>query len=257
MGKTVTDELVLRNVCGDPEDLCGLELPRSFSTIAGMLHDSRPIYGIGAVARLLGVPPRTIRAWEDRYGVVSPHRSPGGRRLYSREEVERLRFVTELTADGVQPADAHRLLAEHIQDGASGISERPVPEGTRQLVLVVDRDPHAADLAEYFLRSEGYEVELALDEADAEAKVADLSPRLAVVELLVGGGRGAELCRRLKERGAAPVLAVSILDAREAALASGADAFLRKPLEPHEFLSTVNDLLSAKAATDRREATQR
>jgi DNA-binding transcriptional MerR regulator len=215
------------------------------------LHDSRPIYGIGAVARLLGVPPSTIRAWEDRYGVVSPQRSPGGRRLYSREEVDRLRFVKELTDDGVQPADAHRLLAEHIQDGASGRSQRRVGEGTSQLVLVVDRDPHAADLAEHFLRSEGYEVELSSDVADAVGKVADLSPRLAVVELLVGGGRGADLCRHLKERGPAPVLAVSTLDAREDALAAGADAFLRKPLEPSEFLSTVNELLSARTAADR------
>ena len=215
-----------------------------------MLHDSRPIYGIGAVARLLGVPQSTIRAWEDRYRVVSPQRSPAGRRLYSREEVERLRFVKELTDDGVQPADAHRLLAEHIQDGASRLAERRVGEGASQLVLVVDRDPHAADLAEYFLRSQGYEVELASDAADAVNKVAELSPRLAVVELLMGGGRGAGLCQRLKSRGAAAVLAVSTLDDREAALAAGADAFLSKPLEPFEFLSTVNELLSARTATD-------
>jgi DNA-binding transcriptional MerR regulator len=221
------------------------------------LSDSRPIYGIGAVARLLGVPQSTIRAWEERYGVVSPHRSPGGRRLYSREEVERLRFVKELTDDGVQPADAHRLLAERIQDGASREPDRRGGGGTGQLVLVVDRDPHAADLAEHFLRSEGYEVELASDAADAERKLAELSPRLAVVELLVDGGRGVELCRHLKERVPAPVLAVSSLDAREAALAAGADAFLRKPLEPSEFLSAVHDLLSVKADPDRAAGTRR
>lgn len=221
-----------------------------------VLPDSRPIYGIGAVARLLGVPPSTIRAWEERYGVVSPHRSPGGRRLYSREEVERLRFVKELTDDGIQPADAHRLLAEHIEDGTSGASDRGTGERASKLVLVVDRDPHAADLAEFFLRSEGYEVELATDAADAERKAAELSPRLAVVELLVGGGRGADLCRRLKEQGSAPVLAVSTLDVQEAATAAGADAFLRKPLEPFEFLSAVNDLLFVRAATDRSAGTR-
>jgi DNA-binding transcriptional MerR regulator len=219
------------------------------------MHDSRPIYGIGAVARLLGVPPSTIRAWEERYGVVSPQRTPGGRRLYSREEVERLRFVKELTDDGVQPADAHRLLAEHIRDGSSRSPARRFGDATSQLVVVVDRDPHAADLAEHFLRSEGYEVELASDAIDAQSKVADLSPQLVVVELLVGGGRGPDLCRILKERGPTRVLAVSALDARESALAAGADAFLRKPLEPSEFLSTVNDLLSVGPAHDRTAGT--
>jgi DNA-binding transcriptional MerR regulator len=218
----------------------------SFSTMRRVKDDSRPIYGIGAAARLLGVPPSTIRAWEDRYGVVSPQRSPAGRRLYSREEMEHLRFVKQLMDDGVQPSDAHRLLAEHIRDGTSGMAEGRAGEGT-DLVLVVDRDPHAADLAEYFLRSEGYEVEVALDAAEAERRVAELSPRLVVVELLVGGGRGADLCRHLKEADSAAVLAVSTLNAREPALAAGADAFLPKPLEPFDFLSTVSDLLSARA----------
>ena len=248
---TVPVAVVVRKICVGHVDVFAMTSSQFALRIARDLDDSRPIYGIGAVARLLLVPASTIRAWEDRYGVVSPHRSPGGRRLYSREEVERLRFVKELTDDGVQPADAHRLLAEHIRDAASGIPERRVRERTSQLVLVVDRDPHAADLAGHFLRSEGYEVELASDVADAESKLADLSPRLAVVELLVGGGRGVELCRDLKARGRAPVLAVSTLDVREAALAAGADAFLRKPLEPSEFLSTVNELLSVGAAADR------
>lgn len=212
-----------------------------------MAQDSRPIYSIGAVARLLGVTPATIRTWEERYGLISPHRSPGGRRLYSRDEVERLRFVKEKIDEGIQPADAHRLLAERVEEGGSGVAEETAHEGPRLLILLAERDPYAADLSEYFLRTEGYDVHLALDEADAEEKFAELSPQLAIIELLLSGGVGADLCRRLKEQHSAPILAVSTLDARDAALAAGADAFLQKPLEPLELVSTVKDLLGSSA----------
>lgn len=207
-----------------------------------MPPDSRPIYSIGAVARLLGITPGTIRTWEERYGVIAPQRSPGGRRLYSREEVERLRFVKTKIDEGIQPADAHRLLAE--QAGArSERLERTTQGGARPLILLVERDPYAADVIEYVLRREGYDVDVATDMPDAERKFAVLSPQLAIVELLLSGGEGLELCRRLKERRAARVLAVSVLDARAAALAAGADAFLRKPLDPVVLVSTVNDVL--------------
>jgi len=207
-----------------------------------MPRDSRPIYSIGAVARLLGITPGTIRTWEDRYGVISPQRSPGGRRLYSRDEVERLRFVKMKIDEGIQPADAHRLLAERA-DAGPDLSERTTQGGPRPLILLAERDPYAADLIEYFLRREGYEVDVASDAADAERKFSGLSPQLAIIELLLSGGEGADLCRRLKERRAAPVLVVSTLDARDAALTAGADAFLQKPLDPLALVSTVKDLL--------------
>src|SRR3954447_7391253 len=118
-----------------------------------MSRDTRPMYGIGAVGRLLGITPSTIRTWEDRYGLVSPQRSPGGRRLYSRDEVERLRFVKMKVDEGVQPADAHRLLAERTDMGAA-LVERAVQGGPLPLILLVERDPYATDLAEHFLRRE-------------------------------------------------------------------------------------------------------
>jgi DNA-binding transcriptional MerR regulator len=211
-----------------------------------MTQDSRPIYSIGAVARRVGVRQSTIRTWEERYGVVAPHRSAGGRRVYSREEVERLRFVKMKVDEGMQPADAHRLLTERIEGGGGRrLPEERAYESSRPLVLLVDRDPFAADLSEHFLRAEGYDVHVVLDKADAESKFTELSPRLAVLELVLPGGGGGDLVRRFKQGGAA-VLAVSSLDVRNTALAAGADAFLQKPLEPREFVSTVTDLLDSK-----------
>jgi DNA-binding transcriptional MerR regulator len=212
-----------------------------------MSQDSRPIYGIGAVARLLGITPSTIRTWEERYGMVSPQRSPGGRRLYSRDEVDRLRYVKMKVDEGLQPADAHRLLAEQ---GGAGPVERAEKGSRRPLILLVERDPYATDLLEYFLRSEGYDIDVATDAAEAENKVVGLSPQLTIIELLLSGGEGVHLCRRLKERSAASVLAVSTLDGRDAALAAGADAFLRKPLDPLVLTSTVRDLIRASALVE-------
>jgi DNA-binding transcriptional MerR regulator len=205
-------------------------------------QDSRPIYSIGAVARLLGLTPGTIRTWEERYGIISPKRSPSGRRLYSRDEVECLRFVKARIEEGIQPADAHRLLAERALAG-SELTERTRQKGPRPLILLAERDPYAAELMEYFLRREGYEVDVASHITDAERKFADLSPQLAIIELLLDGGEGTDLCRRLKEQRPSPVLAVSPLEARDAALSAGADVFLQKPLDPLVLTSTVRDLL--------------
>jgi DNA-binding transcriptional MerR regulator len=207
---------------------------------------SSPIYSIGAVARMLDIPPATLRTWEERYGLPSPERSPGGHRLYSRDQVDQLRFVKVQLAQGMAPADAHRLLAERLDAGSLSFSE-PEAGKTRLLVLLAERDPYAAELSEYFLRTEGYEVASALDTADATQKVEELTPSMTVVDLLISGGGGLELCRQLKQRSDAPILAISTLDTSDAALEAGADAFLQKPLDPLQLVSAVKDLLGASA----------
>jgi DNA-binding response OmpR family regulator len=68
-----------------------------------------------------------------------------------------------------------------------------------------------------------------------------------VVELLISGGSGFSLCRFFKHDHDVPVVAVSVLECRDRALAAGADAFLRKPLDPPRFVSTVRDLLGSSA----------
>jgi CheY-like chemotaxis protein len=207
---------------------------------------SRPIYSIGAVGQMLGIAPATLRTWEERYGLPVPKRSPGGHRLYSRDQVDQLRFVKVQLAQGLAPADAHRLLAERLAAGWLSFDE-PEAGKTRLLVLLAERDPYAADLAEYFLRTEGYEVASALDATDATQKVEELTPSMTVIDLLISGGNGLELCRQLKQRSDAPILAISTLDTSDAALEAGADAFLQKPLDPLQLVSAVKDLLGASA----------
>lgn len=202
---------------------------------------------------MLGIPAATIRNWEERYGSIVPERSPGGHRLYSRDQIQQLRFIAAEVSRGLSAADAHRLLADQSEDGGS-LATSGRNGGTRMLVLLAERDPVAADLAQSFLRTEGYDVHLAMAVGDAEEKWLESSPQLAIVEMMISGGRGADLCRRLKQHEAGAVLAISVLQARDEALAAGADAFLQKPLDPLEFVSTVKDLLgsSALVAHDRR-----
>jgi DNA-binding transcriptional MerR regulator len=131
------------------------------------------IYSIGALARMLGVSPATLRSWEERYGVVVPERGAGSQRLYSRDDLDRLRFVSAQMQQGLSAADAHRLLAERL----AADPQLPGGDGREpgeRSILLVERDPYAADLAEYFLRTEGYDVLVVRDIPEAGSRVREL-----------------------------------------------------------------------------------
>lgn len=72
--------------------------------------DDAPFYTIGQVAGLLGVQPAALRRLDDEE-IVSPGRSEGGQRRYSRHEVERVREVLALTEEGVTLPGVRRVLA--------------------------------------------------------------------------------------------------------------------------------------------------
>jgi CheY-like chemotaxis protein len=205
-----------------------------------------PVYSIGAVARMVGIPAATLRTWEERYRLPVPARSPGGHRVYTRDQIDQLRFVKAQVGQGIAPADAHRLLADRLDRGGSRFVS-PDAISTRLLILLAERDPYAAELAEYFLRTEGYEVAMSLDVSDAARKSRQLAPSLIVIDLLISGGAGLELCRQLKRGSDLPVLAISTLERSDDALEAGADAFLQKPLDPLQLVSAVKDLLGVSA----------
>jgi len=60
--------------------------------------DDRPIYMISVAAELVGMHPQTLRMYEQK-GLIRPKRTPGGTRLYSEADVERLRIVQRLTTE--------------------------------------------------------------------------------------------------------------------------------------------------------------
>jgi CheY-like chemotaxis protein len=205
-----------------------------------------PVYSIGAVSRMLGIPTATLRTWQERYGVVVPERSEGGHRLYSRDQVEQLRYLVDQLAAGMSPADGHRLLQERLAAGLP-LSPPDAGDGETLLILLAERDPFAAEFAEYFLRTEGYHVALALSLEEAIVRTAEIKPDLAVIDTLISGGRGLELCQQLREQDGVPVLMISTLELRDRAMAAGASAFLLKPIEPLQLVSVVRDLLGRSA----------
>lgn len=212
----------------------------------------RPVYSIGAVSKMLGIPSATLRTWQERYGVVLPERSEGGHRLYTRDQLQQLRFLADQVAAGMSPADGHRLLSERLASGQP-LQSAGAPSRDTLLILLAEQDPFAAEFAEYFLRTEGYAVALVLSVEDAIAKSASVEPDLVVIDLLISGGRGLELCQQLREGDGAPVLAISSLEMREQALSAGASAFLLKPVEALQLVSTVQDLLGRSAFLRRDE----
>ena len=106
-------------------------------------------------------------------------------------------------------------------------------------LLVIDSSPSSSS------RPRG-SVVLALDAADAVLALGADRPQLAIIDLLISGGAGLELCRDVHARGI-PVLALSSVATRDAALEAGASAFLQKPLEPLQLVSAVKDLLGTSS----------
>lgn len=69
----------------------------------------RPVYMISVAAELAGVHPQTLRAYEQK-GLVTPKRTEGNTRRYSRADIEKLELINELTDEGINLAGVIRIL---------------------------------------------------------------------------------------------------------------------------------------------------
>ena len=98
-------------------------------------YDDMPVYTIKTVVLETGIAPATLRAWERRYGVLSPGRSEGGYRLYSERDIATLRWLRNQVDAGVSISRAVALLEMRRQAGEA-------PE------LEVERVPGSTALAE-------------------------------------------------------------------------------------------------------------
>ena len=208
-------------------------------------HGSRPVYSVAATAAMIGVPIAILVGW-DEADLVRPTTTAAKARLYSRDDLEDLLAVKRAITAGQTPDEARDVVAAARQRrragpfGAGG-------SGRKVLVLLAERDPYAAEMAEYFLRTEGYDVEVAFSVPEAESRAGERVPDVSIVDLLISGGAGAELCARLKAQAGSAVVAISTLDLEDAAIRAGADAFLSKPLDPLQLISTIKDLLGESA----------
>ena len=112
-------------------------------------------------------------------------------------------------------------------------------------VLVVDDEPTIAASVAARLRAEGYAVETAHDGPSAVAAVAASQPDLVVLDVMLPGFDGLEVCRRIQADRPVPVLMLTARDDETdllVGLAVGADDYLTKPFSPRELAARVHAL---------------
>jgi len=118
-------------------------------------------------------------------------------------------------------------------------------------ILVVDDDRAVREALERALVLEGYDVELAADGVEALAAVERREPDAVVLDVLMPGVDGLEVCRLLrKAQSRVPILMLTVRDDlgdRIAGLDAGADDYLGKPFELEELLARVRALLRRAA----------
>ncbi len=118
-----------------------------------------------------------------------------------------------------------------------------MPDAT---ILLVDDERHVTQLARMYLAADGFRVETVSNGKDALERVRNSRPDLVVLDLMMPGMDGWEVCRRLRAAGDLPII---ILTARTddvdkiVGLEIGADDYLTKPFNPRELVARVKAVL--------------
>jgi DNA-binding transcriptional MerR regulator len=98
-----------------------------------MSHDPGPLR-IGEFGRRVGVSPDLLRAWERRYGLLRPIRSPGGFRLYTAEDAARVSRMRQALGDGLSAAEAAGIA---LADDPRASRERPAPDAVARMLASI------------------------------------------------------------------------------------------------------------------------
>ena len=117
---------------------------------------------------------------------------------------------------------------------------------TQSTVLVVDDDLTVRDVVRRYLELAGHRVALSDNGEDALAWIAEHEPDLVVLDLMLPGIDGLEVCRRLRQTSAVPVVMLTALGEEEnriAGLQLGADDYVTKPFSPRELALRVSSVL--------------
>ncbi len=113
-------------------------------------------------------------------------------------------------------------------------------------VLIVDDDAQIRQLAAKLLREHGHRVSMARDGREMWSVLDDASIDLVILDIMLPGGSGLELCREIRARSALPVIMLTALGAdtdRIVGIEIGADDYLVKPFNPRELLARINAVL--------------
>ena len=170
---------------------------------------TKTIFTTHEVSRLLQVNPRSVINWIEQ-SLLPSYRTPGGHRRIRRDDL--LAFLRK-----------HQI---------------PTPatlvDGTFSILIVDDEEEIAGMLKTYFQQQGGYEVASASDGITALMEVGRIKPDLLILDIMIPGVDGVEVCRRIKANSAnkTAIIAISGADSSEKnILQAGADAFMLKPVD--------------------------
>jgi excisionase family DNA binding protein len=170
---------------------------------------TKTIYTTHEVSRLLQVNPRSVINWIEQ-SLLPSYRTPGGHRRIRRDDL--LAFLRK----------------HQIPTPASLV------DGTFSILIVDDEEELASMLKTYFQRQGGYEVTTVCDGISALIEVGRIKPDLLILDIMIPGVDGIEVCRRIKTNSAnkTAIIAISGVDTNEETiLQAGADAFMLKPVD--------------------------
>lgn len=128
---------------------------------------------------------------------------------------------------------------------------------TDRRVLIIEDDPMVCEVAETYLRAAGFLVNVAADSFSGLDAVARVQPDLVVLDRLLPGIDGVEVCRRIRKTSQVPVIILTALGAAEDridGLEAGADDYIAKPFSPRELVLRVQSVLRRSLAAFAPEA---
>src|SRR6478672_5341914 len=129
-----------------------------------------------------------------------------------------------------------------------------VSDSRPETVLVVDDDRHIVQLVSLYLGKAGFRVIPAYDGAEALQRVRENTPDLLVLDIMLPGQDGLEVCRSLRRSSEVPIVILSArgsdLD-KVAGLQLGADDYITKPFNPAELVARVQSVMRrSRSATE-------
>lgn len=126
-------------------------------------------------------------------------------------------------------------------------------ENTPARILIVDDEPSITEFVSYAMQKEGYLTEIASDGEEALRKIEQQHFDLFILDIMLPGIDGYELCRRIRAKMSTPILFLSARDTelnKVVGLELGADDYLAKPFGVRELLSRTRALLRRTQGND-------